>query len=271
MSDSDPAAPEPAGNTDSPSGDTAGGSRKKTPLSLKRLIPAAILVAGLAAFFALGLDRYLSLDTLKEHRVAIQSWVGENGFMAALVYMAVYATAVAFSVPGATIITVTGGFLYGPFLGTLYTVVGATTGSAAVFLAARYAFGDWLRTRAGPAIRRMETEFQENGVSYMLVLRLVPLFPFFLVNLVPAFLGISFKLYLICTLVGIIPGSFVYALVGDGAGAVLDQGGDLDLGIIFSPRVLAPIIGLSVLSCIPLVYKKVRDRRRAAASRTEAG
>ncbi len=266
MSDNDPAAPEPASSTDSPS-----DGRKKAPLSVKRLIPAAILIAGLVAFFALGLDRYLSLDALKEHRVAIRSWVGENGFMAALVYMAIYATAVAFSVPGATVITVTGGFLYGPFLGTLYTVVGATTGSAAVFLAARYAFGDWLRTRAGPAIRRMEAEFRENGVSYMLVLRLVPLFPFFLVNLVPAFLGISFRLYLICTLVGIIPGTFVYALVGDGAGAILDQGGNLDLGIIFSPRVLAPIIGLSVLSCIPLLYKKIRDRKRAAASRTKAG
>ena len=269
MSDSDPAAPEPA-NTDSPA-DGPASTGRKPPLSVKRLIPAAILMAGLAAFFALDLDRYLSLDTLKEHRVAIQAWVGGNGLLAALVYMAIYATAVAFSVPGATVITVTGGFLYGPFLGTLYTVIGATTGSAAVFLAARYAFGDWLRARAGPSIRRMETEFRENGVSYMLVLRLVPLFPFFLVNLVPAFLGVSFRLYLICTLVGIIPGSFVYALVGDGAGAVLDQGGNLDLGIIFSPRVLAPIIGLSVLSCIPLIYKKIRDRRRASASRTEAG
>ena len=267
MNDSDPAAPDPAGSADPPPGGAAGTGRK-SPLSVKRLAPAAILLAGLAAFFALGLDRYLSLDTLKEHRVTMQSWVGENGFLAALVYIALYATAVAFSVPGATVLTVTGGFLYGPLLGTLYTVVGATAGSAAVFLAARYAFGDWLRTRAGPSIRRMETEFRENGVSYMLVLRLVPLFPFFLVNLVPAFLGISFRLYLACTLVGIIPGSFVYALVGDGAGAVLDQGGDLDLGIIFSPRVLAPIIGLSVLSCIPLIYKKVRDRRRASQSRT---
>ena len=270
MNDSDSAAPDPAGGADSPPGGGAGNGRKSR-LSLKRLVPAAILLAGLAAFFALGLDRYLSLDTLKEHRVTMQSWVGENGFLAALVYMAVYATAVAFSVPGATVLTVTGGFLYGPFLGTLYTVVGATAGSAAVFLAARYAFGDWLRTRAGPSIKRMEAEFRENGVSYMLVLRLVPLFPFFLVNLVPAFLGISFRLYLACTLVGIIPGSFVYALVGDGAGAVLDQGGDLDLGIIFSPRILAPIIGLSVLSCIPLIYKKIRDRRRASPPRTGTG
>lgn len=270
MNDRDPAAPGPARSADSLPGG-APGSGGKSRLSIKRLAPAAILVAGLAAFFALGLERYLSLDTLKEHRVTMQSWVGENGFLAALLYMALYATAVAFSVPGATVLTVTGGFLYGPFLGTLYTVVGATAGSAAVFLAARYAFGDWLRTRAGPSIRRMEAEFRDNGVSYMLVLRLVPLFPFFLVNLVPAFLGISFRLYLTCTLVGIIPGSFVYALVGDGAGAVLDQGGDLDLGIIFSPRVLAPIIGLSVLSCIPLIYKKIRDRRRASSSQTGAG
>ncbi len=249
-------APEP------PGGVRPGG---RAGLSVKRLAPAALLVAGLAAFFAFDLDAYLSLDLLKEHRGTMRAWVEANTLAAALLYMLVYAAAVAFSVPGATIITITGGFLYGPVVGTLYTVVGASVGAAAVFLAARYAVGDWLRAKAGPTVKRMETEFRDNGVSYMLILRLVPLFPFWLVNLVPAFLGVSFRLYMICTFVGIIPGSFVYALVGDGAGAVLDQGGDLDLGIIFSPRILAPIAGLALLACVPLVYRKIRERgaRRA--------
>lgn len=256
-----PPAGAPAGG---PAGAPAGGGPR---LTVKRLLPAALLVAGLAAFFALGLHRYLSLDLLKEHRGAMQLWVSENGLAAALVYMAVYAAAVAFSVPGATVITITGGFLYGPLVGTLYTVVGASAGAAAVFLAARYALGGWLRAKAGPMVTRIGREFDENGVSYMLILRLVPLFPFWLVNLVPALLGVSFRLYMACTIVGIIPGTLVYALVGDGAGAVLDQGGDLDLGIIFSPRILAPIIGLSLLACVPLAYNKIRDRR---ARRREA-
>lgn len=255
-------APQNTGPAD-PAPEPRGG---KGGLSVKRLAPAAVLVAGLAAFFALDLDAYLSLDLLKEHRGTMRAWVEANALAAALLYMLVYAAAVAFSVPGATIITITGGFLYGPYVGTLYTVVGASAGAAAVFLAARHALGDWLRAKAGPTVKRMETEFRDNGVSYMLILRLVPLFPFWLVNLVPAFLGVSFRLYMICTFAGIIPGSFVYALVGDGAGAVLDQGGDLDLGIIFSPRILAPIAGLALLACVPLVYRKIRER---AARRAE--
>ena len=226
-------------------------------------MPAVVLVAGLALFFVFDLGRFLSLEALKLHREALQMWVLEYGFLAALVYAAIYALAVSFSVPGATIITIAGGFLFGPWLATIYVVTAATVGATAVFLAAKFALGDFLRERAGSAIERMEAGFRENEVSYMLILRLVPLFPFWLVNLVPAFLGVRTGVYVLCTLVGIIPGSFVYTLVGDGAGAVLDEGGDLDLGIIFEPRFLAPIVGLVVLACIPVIYKRIVKRRQA--------
>jgi len=234
---------------------------KKSGFSAGRVVPMVLLAVGLAAFFVFDLNQYVSLDALKTHRETLQSWVVNYGVLTAAIFMLVYALAVAFSVPGAVFITIAGGFMFGPYLGTVYVVVGATIGAVGVFLAAKYALGDVLRARAGPAIKRMEAGFRENEMSYLLILRLVPLFPFWLVNLVPAFLGVSLRTYTIGTLLGIIPGAFVYALVGDGAGAVLDAGGDLNLGIIFEPRFLAPIIGLAVLACIPIVYKKIRGRK----------
>lgn len=234
---------------------------KKSGFSAGRVVPLVLLAVGLPAFFVFDLNQYVSLDALKTHRETLQSWVVNYGVLTAAIFMLVYALAVAFSVPGAVFITIAGGFMFGPYLGTVYVVVGATIGAVGVFLAAKYALGDVLRARAGPAIKRMEAGFRENEMSYLLILRLVPLFPFWLVNLVPAFLGVSLRTYTIGTLLGIIPGAFVYALVGDGAGAVLDAGGDLNLGIIFEPRFLAPIIGLAVLACIPIVYKKIRGRK----------
>jgi len=234
---------------------------KKSGFSAGRVVPLVLLAVGLAAFFVFDLNQYVSLDALKTHRETLQSWVVNYGVLTAAIFMLVYALAVAFSVPGAVFITIAGGFMFGPYLGTVYVVVGATIGAVGVFLAAKYALGDVLRARAGPAIKRMEAGFRENEMSYLLILRLVPLFPFWLVNLVPAFLGVSLRTYTIGTLLGIIPGALVYALVGDGAGAVLDAGGDLNLGIIFEPRFLAPIIGLAVLACIPIVYKKIRGRK----------
>ena len=232
-------------------------------LNVKRLLPIAVLVAGLVAFFAFDLDRFVTLDALKTHRTALQGWVESQGAVAWLIYAAIYMAAVAFSVPGGSILTIAGGFMFGPYVATAVVVIGATLGATVLFLAARYAFADYLRGKAGGAMRRMEAGFNENPVSYMLILRLVPLFPFWLVNLVPAFLGVKIRIYFLSTLFGIIPGTFVYALVGDGAGAVLDAGGDLDLGIIFEPRILAPIVGLALLACIPIVYKRFRARRGA--------
>lgn len=241
-------------------------SETETPsggFNVKRLLPIAVLIAGLVAFFAFDLDRFVTLDALKTHRAVLQEWVASQGVLAWLVYAAIYMVAVAFSIPGGAVLTIAGGFMFGPYIATAVVVLGATCGATVLFLAARYAFADYLRQKAGGAMRRMEAGFNENPVSYMLVLRLVPLFPFWLVNLVPAFLGVRLGTYFLSTLFGIIPGTFVYTLVGDGAGAVLDAGGELDLGIIFEPRILAPIVGLAVLACIPILYKRIQARRGA--------
>ena len=227
---------------------------------LRRFLPLAILVIGLGVVLAFDLHRFLSFSALQEHREELQRLVTDYGIIAGLAFLAVYATVVAFSVPGGAILTITGGFLFGTWLGSLYVLFGATIGATAVFLAARTALGDMLRQKAGSAIKRMEAGFQENALNYMLVLRLVPLFPFWLVNLVPAFLGVPLRIYVIGTFFGIIPGTVVYASVGNGLGAIFAAGQTPDLGIIFKPEILGPILGLAVLAVIPVLYKRLKQR-----------
>jgi uncharacterized membrane protein YdjX (TVP38/TMEM64 family) len=173
---------------------------------------------------------------------------------------------VAFSLPGGAVMTITGGFLFGWLGGGLIVIVGATVGATALFLIARTAIGGFLEAKAGPFLLKMEDGFRQNALSYLLVLRLIPIFPFWLVNLVPAFLGVSTTTYITATFFGIIPGTFVYASVGNGLGALFDAGDDPDLGIIFEPQFLAPLLGLAVLAIIPVVYKKCQSRRKQAPS-----
>ncbi len=231
---------------------------------LRRLAPVAVLLAGLVLFLVLGLDRYIGLEALREHRHWLIEQVEANASLAALVFVGIYALVVAFSIPGGAVLTITAGFMFGTLAATGIVVIGATIGATAVFLAARTALGDSLRAKAGPALRRMEQGFRDNALSYLLVLRLIPLFPFWLVNLVPAFLGVSTRDYLIGTFIGIIPGTFVYASVGNGLGAVLDVGGTPDLEIIFSPEILIPILGIAILALLPVVYKMIKARRPGA-------
>lgn len=233
---------------------------EKAAFSPTRLIPIVILVAGLIAFFVFDLNQYVTLTALEENRQLLADWVDANGLLAFIAYMVVYAAVTAFSIPGGAVMTIAGGFLFGPWLGGALTVVGATIGAAIVFLAARYAFADLLRERAGSAIKKMEAGFQENALSYMLFLRFIPVFPFFIVNLVPAFLGVGLGTFVIGTFVGIIPGSLVFASLGDGFSAIVEKGGDINLGIIFEPRFLLPIVGLAVLSLIPIIYKKLKKQ-----------
>lgn len=251
--------PEP-GST--PSGSSPPGNGRPVRVALRRLLPAAVLLAGLIAFFAFGGQHYVGLETLERHRESLAALVAAHGVAAALVFTAAYATIVAFSIPGGLLMTVTGGFLFGTLGGAACSVVGATLGAIAVFLAARTALGDFLRDRAGPALTRMQAGFQEDALSYLLVLRLIPLFPFWLVNLVPALLGVSLKVFAVGTVIGIIPASLVYASVGNGLAAIFDTGESASIkDAILEPAVLLPILGLIALSLLPVVYKKVKGRK----------
>jgi len=231
---------------------------------LVRLLPLAVLVLGLVLFLALDLEEYIAFETLQEHRSWLVTQVGRHSVLTAVVFVLGYATVVAFSIPGAAVLTISAGFLFGTVLAAVLAVIGATLGAVAVFLAARTAFGDCLRARAGAALTRMRDGFQENAFHYLLVLRLVPLFPFWLVNLVPAFLGVPLRTYVLATFFGIIPGTVIFASLGDGLGAILDEGEKPNLLVIFEPEILLPLIALAVFALLPVIYKRVKARRGGA-------
>jgi uncharacterized membrane protein YdjX (TVP38/TMEM64 family) len=177
---------------------------------------------------------------------------------AVLIFIIGYIVAVALSLPGAIWLTISGGFLFGTLFGTLYAVAAATIGAALVFILARYALGDYLRSKAGPTVRKMESGFRKNALSYLLFLRLTPVFPFWLVNLAAAFLGVRLSTFIIGTLFGIIPLSAIYASMGNGLGAVIDAGQLPDLSILYDPTIVGPLIGLAILALLPVAYKSIK-------------
>ena len=227
----------------------------------KRLVPLAVLALAAGAFFGLGLDEYVTFEALRENRAFLMAFVDQYAFAAILLYISLYAVSTALSLPRGVVLTVAGGFLFGTWFGTVQVVIGATIGATAIFMIARSAFGEPLRARAGPALRRMEAGFRENALSYLLVLRLIPLFPFFLVILAPAFLGVPLRTYVIGTFIGIIPGSFVYTAVGAGLGSVFDRMEEPSITGVLTPEIMIALVGLAVLSLLPVLYKKIKARR----------
>ncbi|MBD25234.1 MAG: hypothetical protein CMG46_09545 [Candidatus Marinimicrobia bacterium] len=230
-------------------------------LTIGRIAVLLIFLAVLALVFLSGVADHLSFSALSANRELLLDFVQSNATGAILVFVVVYIAAVSFSIPGAIWLTIAGGFIFGPVAGTLYVVVAATTGATLVFLLARYALGDVLRAKAGNALKKMEAGFRKDALSYLLVLRLVPLFPFFLVNLVPAFLGVPLRTYVIGTFFGIIPATFVYATVGAGIGDAISAGTGVDpSAALRQPTVIGALAGLVVLALIPVVYKRIKSR-----------
>ncbi len=226
---------------------------------VKRVTVLLGFAALFAAVFSTGIQNQLSLESLRTNREALLDFVSVNYVGAVAAFMAIYILAVTFSIPGAVWLSISGGFIFSAGPATAYIVIAATLGATLVFLLARYVLGDVLRSKAGGAIDRMRSGFQEDAFSYMLVLRLVPLFPFFIVNLVPAFLNVPIRIYVVGTALGIIPGAFVFALVGSGLGAVFDAGGDVDPGaVLFRPEVIGSLLGLAALALIPVAYKRLK-------------
>ena len=224
--------------------------------SARRLVPLGFLLAAAIVFIVVGGHHYLTFAWLDRHRDWLCALVARWGFVAVLLYIAVYAVLVALSVPGGVALTVVGGFLFGTGLGGFCAVIGATLGAVAVFLAARAGLGGLAR-RAGPFFTKLEAGFRADAFNYLLVLRLVPLFPFWLVNLVPALAGVSLPTYLLATLIGIIPATLVYASLGNGLGRLVDQPG---LGVLFHLSVLLPLVALAVLAILPVWYKRRRRK-----------
>jgi uncharacterized membrane protein YdjX (TVP38/TMEM64 family) len=225
-------------------------------VSARRVVPLAILVAAGIGFVAAGGLRYLTFTALAEHRAWLVGLVARWGAGAALGYTLVYAAAVALSLPGAAILTIAGGFLFGVWVGGGCAVIGATLGAAAIFLAARAGLGG-LAQRAGPVFEKIEAGFAANAFNYLLVLRLVPLFPFWLVNLAPALVGVGLPTFVLATFIGIIPGTFIYASIGNGLGKVVEKP---DPDILLRPGVLVPILALALLALVPVGYRRWRRK-----------
>ncbi len=214
---------------------------------------------GLVLYFHLYRD--LTYDNLSMHRINLLLWTHQHFVQAVLGFMVVYTLAVAISIPGATFLTLVAGFLFGPLVGSVAVVMSATVGAFIIFTAISLALREWVIKKGVKWTRAMEKGFQENAFSYLLFLRLVPLFPFWLVNIIPALLGVPKHTFVFATFLGIIPGVFVYVMVGHGLGHLLDINQTPDLDIFLDPKVLVPLLGLAIFSLVPVGYRYMKRKK----------
>ena len=185
-----------------------------------KLLVALLFVAAIGAFFFFDLKTYLSLDTLKANRDSLLVFTQDHYVPAVVLFILVYIVQTSFSLPGATIMTLAGGFLFGSLWGPLYVNIGATAGATLAFLAARYLFRQWVERKFGDRLGSIQEGFTKNAFSYLLTLRLIPFFPFFLVNLLSGLTRVKVSTYIVATAIGIIPGSVVYAFAGRQLGTI---------------------------------------------------
>ena len=231
---------------------------------MTRRLPLIVIVLAAVLGAVLLRDR-LSFAALAENRAALLAFRDTHYGQAAAVFVAAYAVMVAFSLPGAAVATLTGGFLFGVFPGVVFNVIAASAGAVAVFLAARAGIGADVAARVqaqGGAGARLMAGLRENAWSVLLAMRLVPVVPFFVANLIPAFTGIRLWPFAVTTAVGIVPGTLVYTSLGAGLSEVFARGETPDLGVIFAPQVLWPLLGLAALALLPV---GLRLWRRGAA------
>lgn len=247
----------------------------------KRMAPLLLVVAAGAVVVQQGWLDLLSLEGITYHRQKLQLYVSEHYLFSILGYAGTYIGVIALSLPGGVFLTILGGFLFGWAVAGAVTVVAATIGATIIFMIARTSLGEPLAARAGPWLDKLRAGFAENALSYLLFLRLVPAFPFWLVNLAPAFLGVTLPVYFGATLVGIIPGTFAFAFVGAGLDSIIAAqmqafeacraaGGQaaerctysVDPGSLLTPQVLAAFVGLGIIALVPIVAKRIAAARR---------
>jgi uncharacterized membrane protein YdjX (TVP38/TMEM64 family) len=243
---------------------------------LRRYAPIGVVVLAMVVVFATGAHRHVSLETLVKHRMAIEAFIRAHAIAAVAAYMAIYIVVVALSIPGSLILTVSGGILFGLVVGGIAAVIGATTGATIIFLVAKSACGESLVRRAGPLGCKLAEGFKADAFNYLLFLRLVPAFPFFLVNLVPALVGVKLATFVAATLIGIIPGALAFTFLGTGLDSVIaaqesiyraclaagrtDCEIHFNIGMIATPRLLASLATLGVIALIPVALKRLRAR-----------
>jgi uncharacterized membrane protein YdjX (TVP38/TMEM64 family) len=218
--------------------------------SIGKFVIAVLIVSSTASFIFFDLGRYLSLEALKLHRDQLLAFTQANYVTSVVLFIFTYLVVTGLSLPGAAVLTLAGGFLFGGVFGTLFVNLGATTGATLAFLAARYVLRDWVEQKFGKWIGPVQQGFAKNAFSYLMTLRLIPLFPFFVVNLVSGLTRVSIRTYVAATAIGIIPGSFVYAYAGSQLGTINS------LKEVASPNVLGAFVLLGFLALAPILYKR---------------
>ena len=226
----------------------------------KRIMPAIILIVGLSLFFILDIDQYFTLNILKENRQWFDDKVNNNLALTIITFITIYIITVAFSLPGATILTISGGFLFGAILGVIFSLIGATVGATILFLLAKSLIGGNLKSKAGPWLSQLEDGFNQNAFSYMLFLRLNPAFPFCIVNLAPAFIGVKLRCYMVGTFFGIMPGTAVFSYLGAGLDKMFEKGTEVSLATIISFEIIVAFFGLAMLALLPILIKRFQNK-----------
>jgi uncharacterized membrane protein YdjX (TVP38/TMEM64 family) len=223
---------------------------------------ALILLAAVVGYVTL--RDHLTFETLREHREALLAFRDSHFAALAAVFILAYFVIVAFSLPGAAVASVTGGFLFGLVMGTVFNVGAATLGAIVIFLAARWGLGAALAARIETSegrMKRLKQRLHDNEISVLFLMRLVPVVPFFVANLLPALVGVRFGNFALTTVLGIIPGAIVFTWIGVGLGEVFDRGGTPDLSLLWEPQIIGPILGLAALAAMPMLIKAIRGKK----------
>ncbi|HAW45806.1 MAG TPA: hypothetical protein DCX34_00975 [Roseovarius sp.] len=230
---------------------------------LVRHVPLAIiLVAAVVGYVTL--REHITFETLREHREMLLAFRDSHFAALTAAFITTYVVIVAFSLPGAAVASVTGGFLFGLMLGTAFNVTAASLGAIAIFLAARWGLGAALAARIETSegrLKRLKKRLHDNEVSVLFLMRLVPAVPFFVANLLPALVGVRFRNFVLTTVLGIIPGAIVFTWIGVGLGEVFDRGDTPDLSLLWEPQIIGPILGLAALAALPMLIKAIRGKR----------
>jgi uncharacterized membrane protein YdjX (TVP38/TMEM64 family) len=233
----------------------------RAALTDPRLVLAVIAIAAVVVAEQLGLFSLATIDVIRDHRDELTDWVESNLVIAVAIYVAVYVGTVALSIPFGSILTVSGGFLFGATLGLPLAVISATLGAACLFLIVRRLFGDDLLRRLGPGAQRLAAGLKRDAAPLLLALRFAPVVPFFIVNLVPALIGVPFRTYVLTTLVGVIPVTTVFALAGAGLGSVLDSGDTVTMAAILTPEIIAGLVLLAVVTLLSIPIRRWAAQR----------
>ena len=231
-----------------------------------RLLPIALIAALFVGLIASGALRQLSLNSLGEHRDALVRFVGQHPIASFAAYLALYILVIVACTPGPAVLSVAGGFLFGPFLGGAAALASMVVGSIVVFLACRTAFGDWAAHRAGATMAKIEAGFSRDAFAYLLALRLMPVAPFFIVTLAAGLARVRLATFVIATLIGAAPSAFIFATLGSGLGGVFQRHARLGAHLLLQPRIAGPLTALALLSLAAPAWRLWRARRQGSVA-----